>query len=161
MALEKIQKLVWRTLFGVKKINSINNIRQKHPLLSIRELHVYELMKCLIKTIRNEHHNTELNDVISKKEIDDITNDSKRIKKNKITSKGTKQESKILKWRLSKLFNVLVKWDVSIVLNIVQCKSKQLPQLLHDLKDNFICDNEELINVFGKTSLFWRFLFLY
>ena len=77
-----------------------------------------------------------------------MTNDSKRIKAIKKTSKSTKQESKILKWRLRKLFNVLVKWDVSIVLNIVQCESKQLPHLLHDLKDNCICDNEELINVF-------------
>ena len=76
-------------------------------------------MKCLSKTIRNEQHNTELNDVISKDEIEVITNDSKRIKTIKNTSKGTKQESKILKWRLRKLFNVLVKWDVRIVLNIV------------------------------------------
>ena len=53
LALEKIQILVWRILFGVKKFNSINNIRQKHRLLSIRELHVYELMKCLSKIIRN------------------------------------------------------------------------------------------------------------
>ena len=105
-------------------------------------------MKCLSKIIRNEQHNTELNDGISKDEIEVITNDSKRIKTIKIRSKGTKQESKILKWRLRKLFNVLVKWDVSIVLKIVQCKSKQLPHLLHDLEDNFICDNEELIKAF-------------
>ena len=148
LALEKIQILLWRILFGIKKFNSINNIRQKHRLLSIRELHVYELMKCLSKIIRNEQHNTELNDVISKDEIEVITNDSKRIKTIKSRSKGTKQESKILKWRLRKLFNVLVKWDVSIVLKIVQCKSKQLPHLLHDLKDNYICDNEELIKAF-------------
>ena len=105
-------------------------------------------MKCQSKNIRNEQHKTELNDVISKDEIEVITNDLKRMKTIKNTSKGTKQESKNLKWRLRKLFNVLVKWDVSIVLNIVQCKSKQLPHLLHDLKDNYICDNEELINVF-------------
>ena len=54
LALEKIHILVWRILFGVKKSNSINNIRQKHRLLSIRELHAYELMKCLSKIIRNE-----------------------------------------------------------------------------------------------------------
>ena len=66
----------------VKKFNSINNIRQKHRLLSIRELHAYELMKCLSETIRNEHHNTELKDVKSKDEIESITNESKRIKKN-------------------------------------------------------------------------------
>ena len=88
LALEKIQKLVWRILYGVKKFNSINNIRQKHRLVSIRELHFYELMKCLSKTIRNEHHNTELNDVISNDEIEVITTDSKRIKKTKNTSKG-------------------------------------------------------------------------
>ena len=81
-------------------------------------------------------------------EREDITNDSKRIKTIKNRSKGTKQEIKILKWRLRKLFNVLGKWDVSIVLKIVQCKSKQLPHLLHDLKDNYICDNEELIKAF-------------
>ena len=98
--------------------------------------------------MRNEQHNTELNDVISKDEIEVITNDSKRIKTIKNTSKGTKQKSKILKWRLRKLLNVLVKWDVSIVLNIVQCKSKQFPHLLHDLKDKYIFDNEEHINVF-------------
>ena len=115
LALEKIQILVWRILFGVKKFSSINNIRKKHRLLLIRELHVYELMKCLSKIIRNEH-NTELNDVISKDETEVITNDSKRIKTIQNRSKGTKQESKILKWRLRKLFNVLVKWDVSIVL---------------------------------------------
>ena len=40
-----------------------------------------------------------------------------------------------------------MKWDVSIVLNIVQCKSKQLPHLLHDLKDNYICDNKEILNL--------------
>ena len=88
-------------LFGVKKFNSINNIRQKHRLISIREQHVYELMKCLSKIKRNEQHNTELNDVISKDEIEIITNDSKRIKTIKNRSKGTKQESKILKWRLN------------------------------------------------------------
>ena len=76
-------------------------------------------MKCLIKIIRNEQHNTELNDVISKDEIEVITIDSKRIKTVKNRSKGTKQDSKIFKWRLRKLFNVLVKWDVSIVLKIV------------------------------------------
>ena len=137
---------------GVKKFNSINNIRQKHRLLSIRELHVYELMKCLSKTIRNEQHNTELNDVISKDEIGVITNHSKRIKTIKNTSKGTTQECKILKWRLRQLFNVLVKWDVSLVLNIVHCKSKQLLHLLHDLKDNYICDNEEFKESYSKES---------
>ena len=64
-------------------------------------------MKCLSETMRHEQHNTELNDVLSKDEIEVITNDSKRIKTIENTSKGTKQESKILKWRL--LFNVLVK----------------------------------------------------
>ena len=79
-ALVKIQLMVWRMFFGVKKFNSITSIRQKHRLLSIRELHVYELMKSLSKTIRNERHNTELNDVISNDEIEVVTNDSKRSK---------------------------------------------------------------------------------
>ena len=94
LALEKIQELVWRILSGVKKFNSINNLRQKHRLLSIRELLVYQLMKCLSKTIRNEHHNTELIDVMSKDEIEVITNDSKRIKK--IRRKAPSKKLKLL-----------------------------------------------------------------
>ena len=53
-------------------------------------------MKCLSKTIRNEQHNTELNDVISKDEIEDITNDSKKSKQLKIRQNALIKKAKFL-----------------------------------------------------------------
>ena len=52
MPLERVQKLVWRIIFGIRKYDSINAIRQKHKLLNVRELHVYELLKILSKNLR-------------------------------------------------------------------------------------------------------------
>ena len=34
MPLERVQKLVWRIIFGIRKYDSINAIRQKHQLLN-------------------------------------------------------------------------------------------------------------------------------
>ena len=53
-------------------------------------------MKCLSKTIKNEHHNTELNDVISKDEIEVITNNSKESRKLKIRQKALSKKADFL-----------------------------------------------------------------
>ncbi len=43
--LEKVQKMIWRIIFGKKKYESINEIRQKYRLLNVTELHMYALTK--------------------------------------------------------------------------------------------------------------------
>ena len=56
-----LQKLEWRQstkfrlLFSAKRRQSIDELRCKHQLFFVKEIHIYELMKLLSRVLRHEH----------------------------------------------------------------------------------------------------------
>ena len=145
MPLERVQKLVWRIIFGIRKYDSINAIRQKHKLLNVRELHVYELLKILSKNLRNNDGTNLLCNIIKPKEINFEGKRKKMLKNSKLR---TSESQKLIYTRVRKLHNILNRWDENITNSLRMVSNKSLNALLHKYRDTIICDNDELTNMF-------------
>ncbi len=67
--LEKVQKMIGRIIFGIKKYESNRQTRQKYRLLNIRELHLYELIKVLSKILHKNEETNTLSTIIQPEEL--------------------------------------------------------------------------------------------
>ena len=50
------QNHIIRIIFGLKKYESVREIKDRYKLLTVTELHTYELLKLPVKILRNEVH---------------------------------------------------------------------------------------------------------
>ena len=51
MKIEKYQRFSWRIIFNWKRKVLVDTLRVKHNLCTVRELHIYEFCKVLLKAI--------------------------------------------------------------------------------------------------------------
>ena len=63
-------KQMVRIVFGLKKHDSIKILREKFHILTLKLLHLKELLKLLVKILRPESHLKELNSIIMPAEIE-------------------------------------------------------------------------------------------
>ena len=87
--LEKVQNMIWRIVFGIKKYESLNATKQTYRLLNARELHVYELTNVLSKIHQDKDESTTLSTIIQPAELFA----DKRIKTLKSSSKQIKAKN--------------------------------------------------------------------
>ena len=149
--MEKIEnqpKLLIRINFKKRKFKSTLKLRSKYKIPLVRELHVYELLKPLAAVLRQTHAHPEINSYISPKEIHTLFDPEKRNKLLKTEIRLTKQNKKSIKVRVRILCNVLVKYDISVLKNILQLGKKQLDSYLHNIRDVYIYENPELLAIF-------------
>ena len=67
----KVNRLL-RIIFFKKKFESTTKIREENNIYSTQELHIYELLKLLIKVIRKECNVEQLKKAIAEKELIEI-----------------------------------------------------------------------------------------
>ena len=148
MDLEKQQKMLLRIAFGLRSCDCTKNLRTSLKIPLVRELHIYEPMKLLSQVVRKSHISIEVNNYICDVEFANISNPERRIKTLKSEKEMSTSRTKTIKVRIRKLFNVLVKFDISILERLQLFHDNQLKELLHTLRDTFISDNEELMKLF-------------
>ena len=145
--LEWRQSRIFRLLFSAKRFQSIDELRCKHKLFSVKELHIYELIKLLSRILRHEHPSKLLNNSFPELIEENIQiNERTHLVKTKYLQ--TKQRNKSLINRLRRLYNVLTKMDESIIQKLCSFSAQDLANFLHCFRDSFIIDNRFFVNLF-------------
>ena len=148
-----LQKLEWRQsrifclLFSAKRFQSIDELRCKHKLFSVKELHIYELIKLLSIVVRHEHPSKLLNNSFPELFEENIQiNERTHLVKTKFLQPKQRNKSLIN----GRLYKVLTKMDESIVQKLCSFSAQDLANILHCFRDSFIIDNRFLLTFFGK-----------
>ena len=143
------QKITIRIIFGLKKFNSVRDVREKYKLLTPMEFHLYELLKLMSKSLRQSSDCGYGSQIFSNEEVRNIQSDERRLKTVKTMRLTTCQQKKPLRYRTRKLLNFLVTLDKNIVREILVVSESALVNILHKLRHNYIQGNEVL------TKQFW------
>ena len=139
--LEWRQSIIFRLLFSAKRFQSIDELRWKHKLFSVKELHIYELIKLLSRILCHEHPSKLLNNSFPELIEENIQiNERTHLVKTKYLQ--TKQRNKSLIYSLTKM-------DESIIQKLCSFSAQDLANFLHCFRDSFIIDNRFFV------SLFW------
>ena len=110
----KIKQISW-IIFKKQSHQSTANERAKYGIFLVKELHIYELLKFLTKTIRREHKNEVFNRFIEDSEL--VRLDEKRTtsKKLKPSNQFTGINPKRIGIRIRKLLNYILYFDSKYV----------------------------------------------
>ena len=144
--LEWRQSRIFRLLFSAKRFQSIDELRWKHKLFSVKELHIYELIKLLSRVLRHEHPSKLLNNSFHEL-IEENIQINERTHPLKTKFFQTKRRIKSLIKRLRHLYNVLTKMDESMVQKLCSFSAQELANFLHCYRDSFIIDNGIFVNL--------------
>ena len=147
--LDWAQNHIIRIIFGLKKYESVREVKDRFKLLTVTELHTYELLKILVKILRNEVQSECFNSFLSKDEIESFLKGKKRIKELKTLSSQNKHNKKKIKTRIRSLFNFFVKMDHSFLKNLTEILPNEVATKLHNIRDNYIQGNIHI------SQLFW------
>ena len=119
----------------------MREVKDRYKLLTVTELHTYELLKLLVKILRNEVQCECFNSFLSKDEIKSFLNGKKRIKELKTLNSQNKHNKKKIKTRIRSLFNFFVKMDHSFLKNLTEILPNEVATKLHNIRDNYIKGN--------------------
>ena len=118
----KLKKLI-SIIFNKRKFNSVSDLRRKFNLFLAKELHLYEVLKLLIKMLRDEcvvsHAKSYLKD-----------NDFNRVKKRRKTTMcldcgDRKNVTNRLRFKVRKMLNLLVFLEPSFVNTVLKMTNKK------------------------------------
>ena len=78
---EKYQRLIRRIIFNLKRKDLVETLRVEYKLCTVRELHILELCKVLIKALNREIGGTKqfYMDIFNEEEVRLIKSDKRRI----------------------------------------------------------------------------------
>ena len=135
-------KQISRIIFRKQSHQSTANEREKYGIFLVKELHIYELLKFLTKTIRREHKNEVFNRFIEDSEL--VRLDEKRTtsKKPKPSNQFTGINSKRIGIRIRKLLNYILNFDSKYVHFIKSCYKSGINTEHHTFLENFIQGND-------------------
>ena len=142
------QNRILRLIFSLKKGVDLSEIRQNFKIFSVFELHVYELLKQLVKNISMSEAKNIKTRIISDNELNAVLSTEHRIKKSKTINKNTTHVRKSITERVRNLFNIIARLDFSFIQEIVNLKTEGTECFLHMFRDNYILLNKELLNAF-------------
>ena len=148
MKIEKYQRFIWRTIFILLRNDLVETLRVKYTLFTVKELHIYEFCKVLIKALNREIGGRKqfYMDIFTEEE-ERLLQSNKRSIRLKLR-KTTKENTKMILDGVRRLTNNIVNLDRGIIniflrLNFVTAKS-----FLHKFRDNYICGNTVLFCYF-------------
>ena len=100
MKIEKYQRFIWRTIFNLQRKALVETLRVKYKLFTVRELHIYELCKVLIKALNRKIGGTKqfYMDTFNEEEVRLLQSDKRRIQLK--LSKTTKENTKMIRNRV-------------------------------------------------------------
>ena len=135
-------KKILRLIYFRKKSDSANDIFVKNNLLNIYQLHIYELLKLVLKSLSGLHRESYLNSLFSFSPSRPTRSASKTL----LMEPSCKRmiEKRSVKFRASKLFNTLSKADV-LPYNIIGSNEKVIKSFYHKFKDTFLVNNDDIV----------------
>ena len=143
-----IQKRIVRTIFSVKKFASVSQIMIQNKIYTAHELYVYELLKTIVKNKTKICAGTRTSKLLE--------DDSQNTYLTRYKTKGLLSESScpnksfsVLKSRIRKLYNILIKNDL-LPENLHNFTKYELNQFYHRFRDNYILGNFGLIKYIFK-----------
>ena len=120
----KVNRLL-RIIFIKKKFESTTKIREENNIYSTQELHIYELLKLLIKVIQKECNVEQLKKAIAEKELIEIDG-MRKTKKKQLKVSYPKLSNCSITVRLRKLCNCLLGLDPTFFKSLRKRKKNRL-----------------------------------
>ena len=148
----KIKKIA-RIIFRKQSYQSTANEREKYGIFLMKELHIYELLKNLTKTIRREHKTENFNSFFEDSELVRLDEKRSTSKKLKPSNQFTGINPKKIGTRTRKLLNFIFNFDSKFVHFIGSCCRSGINTHHHTFLANIIQGNGiiELLLVFLAT----------
>ena len=142
MPIYNLQKKIIKLIYFRKKSDSANDIFVKNNLINIYQLHIYELLKLVLKSLSGLHCESYLNSLFSFSPSRPKRSASKTF----LMEPSCKRmiEKRSVKFRASKLFNALSKADV-LSYNIIGSNEKVIKSFYHKFKDTFLVNNDDIV----------------
>ena len=138
-----LQKKILKLIYFRKKSDSTNDSIVKNNLLNIYQLHIYELLKVVMKSMSGLHRESYLNSLFSFSPLRPTRSASKTLLMEPSCRRMIEKRS--VKFRASKLFNAsLSKADV-LSYNIIGSNEEDIKSFYHKFKDTFLVNNGDLV----------------
>ena len=143
----KVNRLL-RITFFKKKFESTTKIREENNIYSTQELHIYELLKLLIKVIRKERNAEQLQKLFGEKEL--IKIDGMRKTKKQLKVGYPKLSNCSITVRLRKLCNCLLGLDPTFFKSQRKMTEKQAKIFATNFLKNYVIGSLDIKNyIFG------------
>ena len=120
-----------------KYTENVTQFFEKYKVLTAHELHIYELLKFVIKSVNKMHTDTYLNELFS---FESRSNNSTRRSLKwflKVPKCKRKFERNSLRYRGAKLFNLFIENNV-LPSNCYELSSFSFVSLVHKIRVNYI-----------------------
>ena len=142
MKIEKYQRLIWRTIFNLQRKALVETLRVKDKLFTVREFHIYELCKVLIKALNRKIGGTKqfYMDTFKDEEVRLLQSDKRRIQLK--LSKTTKENTKMIGNRVRRFTNKIV--NLGIINNFIRLNFVTAKSFLQNFRNNYICGTKGL-----------------
>ncbi len=139
----KLQKKIVRLILFLEYRDNVSHLFERNLILSVHELYVYELLKFVIRSLNKMNADEYLNNLYG---AECPTRSTRRSEKRllKIPKSKTQIERSSLKFRGSKLFNILLE-NVILSNNFDQIDETNFATIVHTLRDSYILSNYQLI----------------
>ena len=118
----------------LKKNENLAEIKEKFKICYIRELHIYELFKLLIKILRRESEYSDVNNFIAEEEVSKLQNCTSRLKILRNRAKLTSDNKRKIEYIVQLLINKCVQFDKNILISVMRCKKEGLDKLFYDFR---------------------------
>ena len=138
-----IAKKILRLIVFPKYTENVTQFFEKYKVLTAHELHIYELLKFVIKSVNKMHTDTYLNEFFS---FEPRSNNSFRRSLKwflKVPKCKRKFERNSWRYRGAKLLNLFIENNV-LPSNYNELSSFSFVSLVHKIRDSYILSNYEL-----------------
>ena len=139
-----LQKKVLKFISFRRKSDSCSDMFLKHGFLSVYELHIYELLKFVLKSICNFYSENYCNEMFQFNKKRRNTRQSE-LRLLNIPCCKRKLEKFSIKYRAAKLYNKLRELNL-LPGNVEKSTRDELKNIYHKLKDSYLINNQELVN---------------
>ena len=139
--IHRLQKKILKFIYFRRRLDHSEDIFVKHKILTVYELHIYELLKFVLRSIHGLHSENFLNNMFCFNKKKPTRSDSLNLLHEPLCKKKIERLS--IKYRATKLFNCLAKQK--LLDNVEKLNSKELSNFYHKLKDFYILNNGELV----------------
>ena len=140
-----LQKRIIRNIYHLPKYTNVDQLMSENGLETVYELHVYELLKFILKSMTTGHESQLLNEILRKEGINyGLRKPPEPFALIPIIRAKVGEHS--LKFRVPTLFNKLNSWGVFSDQTIpASISTDSVKSLGHQLFDCFVIGNEALV----------------
>ena len=136
-----LQKKILKFIYFRKRTDSSEDIFADNKILSVYELHIYELIKFVLNSINNFHSDECLNSLFTFQNFSSTLSSCLNLLK--VPSFKTKIQRSSIQYRSTILYNELRKVD--IMPDLIGCSYKEVNDFYHTFRTAFLFSNFELV----------------